>query len=453
MIDSAAYAHSLQNPDEEIRCEVLDALLNKGLAGSLDLFRMALADSSPRVRSLAVTGLGRFGNPAVIDELMTAMGDSDSRVRAEAAYAAAQFREEKTIPSLLNVFSRADAFERVIVVMGIALFPHQEFTDVLLEALADEHDDLRRAARSALENNYEVYRIRNIGEERIRSETVARSYYEEMFRRIFDESDADGVAEVFSCIVSETDAIHRLRMIRALAELSEPGALLVLLQCADDRDEDVRQAVVGILGHYDDSLAHDAVEKALSDPSENVRIEAVFALGRQGGRAVVIQLVRQMQTENSEKVRETVLCKLAKLDYSAAESFLRKDLRSENKETRLRAAVLLAEQNDPLARDILWLSMDDADEWARALAVYGLGRLGDNTALAKLVDALQDSDPDVRVAAAESLGQLGDPMALPALRAALYDVYPEVRDAVADSLDRLESRLLLFSEGFMNPSP
>jgi hypothetical protein len=68
-----------------------------------------------------------------------------------------------------------------------------------------------------------------------------------------------------------------------------------------------------------------------------------------------------------------------------------------------------------------------------------LGRLGDDRAVAALVDRLKnDRSKDVRVAAATALGQIGDPNASVYLeRATVYDKKQDVRDAAASALARM----------------
>lgn len=443
MLNSEPYVHALQNPDEDIRCEALNALLSKGMPSAVELFIRVADDPSPRVREAVVTGLGRFGNPCAVDVLLKALQDPVPKIRAEAAYAVAQFRDERSIPGILAVLRSSEAMDRVVALMGLSFFPHQDFSDILQEALGEEEADVRNAAQAVLERFVDFYHIRplSVMEPPPTPESGKWIAYEEQFQEILDIDPDTGVDRLLGILEREGDVAERVRMVRALACLDDPGILIVLVQCTEDADPDVRRAAVDELGHQDDPLALEAIERMLQDPLEQVRIDALFAYARKKPAGMVNRFQQMLISESSERVRETVLYKLAKHDYAKAEHFLRSDLESANKEISLRAAVLLAEHNDVNARNVLWNSLNDTDEWARALAIYGMGKLGDNTALMRLVEALQDEDSDVRIAAAESLGNLGDPQALAPLRDALYDVYPAVRETVSESLARLESQL------------
>ena len=442
MLNTEPYWRALENADESIRCEALSALLSKGMPVAVELFIQSAQDSSAKVREMAVSGLGRFGNPVAIPALMDALNDTEGRVRAEAAYALCQFREEKTVSGILNVLERATGLDKVVVIMGLLQFPHAEFAPVLQSALASPESDLQNAAQAVLDRHQDFYHLRRMQPSEPQSKSGRQWVaYEKTIQEILDLDPDMGVDSILRMLASEPHAAERVRMVRALACQSDPSSLIPLVQCGEDPDPEVRRAAIDELGHLDDPIAQEMVERALGNSAEQVRVEALFAYARKKPSGLVIRLERMMQIESSERVRETILYKLAKHDFVKARPYLRDDLSSENKEQRLRAAVLLAEHRDVKAKEVLWKALDDPDEWARALAIYGVGKLGDQSLLDRLVEALQDSDPDVRLAAAESLGNLGDSRALEPLRTALYDVYPAVRETVSESLSRLEHHL------------
>jgi len=441
MLNPELYTQALSDPDEDIRCEALNALLAKGMSAAVDLFEKAASDSSARVRATAINALGKLGNPGSMSVLLNAMDDVDGMVRAEAAYASAQYRDARANQLILQVLERATPMEKVIVLMGLASYPHMDFAEALQSALSDPAADIRHAAESVLARHVDFYHVRPLPD---LTETEygleGWTSYERVFQKIMDE-EPDSAGDLFiTALTREYRSEERIRMLKTLVKLNGPGSLIALVHSGDDHDEKVRCVVVEELGRWDDPLAKEVIEKLLDDTSAQVRSEAAFAYARSKVSGMSHRLVRMLQVEKCSQVRETLLYLLAKHDFARAESFLHADLESTEKEIQLRAAVLLAEHRDNTARDILWTYLDDKEDWARALAIHGLGRLGDNDALLHLIDALQDEDPEVRAAAAGSLGRLGDNRALGPLRRALYDVYPAVRETVAESLARLEAR-------------
>ena len=96
--------------------------------------------------------------------------------------------------------------------------------------------------------------------------------------------------------------------------------------------------------------------------------------------------------------------------------------------------VARADRVDELVQSLL----GDSSYKVRTQAAIVLGKLGDQRAVAGLVEALKDESDAVRGAAASSLGKLGDPSCTGALGGLRNDASSFVRDAVAKSLALLE---------------
>jgi HEAT repeat protein len=119
-----------------------------------------------------------------------------------------------------------------------------------------------------------------------------------------------------------------------------------------------------------------------------------------------------------------------------AEPFLREQLGSAPAvETRRLAAATLGEIRALEAVPDLLAVLGDPDDELVASAARALGRIGDTTATAALIDLLQGRRPwFVHVAAASALGGIDDPDAAPALTQALGAEDWELRNAAARSL-------------------
>lgn len=102
----------------------------------------------------------------------------------------------------------------------------------------------------------------------------------------------------------------------------------------------------------------------------------------------------------------------------AALPTLRELLADADVDRRWWAARALAAVGTPAARELLIATLDDPDRDVRACAVYGLGELQAEEAVAGLVGRLADASPLVCRVAADSLARIGAPAA-PALIASL----------------------------------
>ncbi len=108
---------------------------------------------------------------------------------------------------------------------------------------------------------------------------------------------------------------------------------------------------------------------------------------------------------------------------------LKKQLTSDNSETRIQAAQKLGEIKDSRAVEPLIAALKDRR--VQEAAIVALGKIGDARALEPLIAALKDIYSDVRWWAAYALGKIGDARAVESLIAALKDSDSDVGAAEA----------------------
>ncbi|WP_374319454.1 HEAT repeat domain-containing protein [Aquabacterium sp.] len=188
-------------------------------------------------------------------------------------------------------------------------------------------------------------------------------------------------------------------LLHALRELRLPASLGAALRGADDVDDRVRLAAVGLLGWLKDAAALPALERlAASDPVVAVRRAAAGALGlAQGHEAAVLPALLSALQDDAWQVREEAAATLGKLR--------------------------LSDSVEPLVD-----ALSDGYWQVRLIAARALGRLRDRRATGPLVrHALSHDMVNLRKEAAIALGEIGDAEALPALRIAAEDADPEVR--------------------------
>ncbi|KLU58581.1 HEAT repeat protein [Peptococcaceae bacterium CEB3] len=96
--------------------------------------------------------------------------------------------------------------------------------------------------------------------------------------------------------------------------------------------------------------------------------------------------------------------------------------------------------------------LEDRDSLIRAEACAGLGRLGEKSAVFRLIRMLGDPAADVKAGAAEALGRMGSGAAVQALRklARDYRESSRVRVAAQEAVGRIESRHLLGLNNHVN---
>ena len=91
------------------------------------------------------------------------------------------------------------------------------------------------------------------------------------------------VSELKHTLTSSPSREKRIEAARDLGASEEPDAMQILVDALNDRDPQVRAAVVEALGDYVDEITPDTLQPALQDPEPNVRFEAVTLLGLMQG--------------------------------------------------------------------------------------------------------------------------------------------------------------------------
>jgi HEAT repeat protein len=229
-----------------------------------------------------------------------------------------------------------------------------------------------------------------------------------------------------------------------------PGALAPTFEAAlrdvRARSAEARAAAAERLGNTaaerlgnaapdDSTRAGEALRTLLDDPSPEVRIAALDALGRLGdGRA--FEAVLACLDDPHAVVREVALIAASSLGRERALEAVHAALGGPHPELRFQAVAALAELDPDAARAPLTERLGDDDARVRAHAAEALATLGDDPATRRALAArLQDPSPEVRSEAAAALAVFGDVRAIPALRGALQD--PSRAVSAAESLGAL----------------
>ena len=160
----------------------------------------------------------------------------------------------------------------------------------------------------------------------------------------------------------------------------------------------------------------------LDDEDRQVRQTATSALVAATllpkGDAVVQLLVERIQDE-SRDIRERAVEPLRQIGYRAVPLLL-SALDQPPSEAREAMVETLGEIGDPRAVDTLTPLLEDPERDVRQAAAAALGKIGDSRAVAALWNRIDlDRDTDVRKTVIAALGQIGDASAIESLVAAL----------------------------------
>jgi HEAT repeat protein len=147
-----------------------------------------------------------------------------------------------------------------------------------------------------------------------------------------------------------------------LVKLGDKQAVAPLLAKLDDKDEDVRQAVIGALVKLGDKQAVAPLLAKLDDKDEDVRQAVIGALVELGDKQAVAPLLAKLDDQNPAN-RVSVAAALHALGEPKGTAALKLCLTSEDVELRRTAVRAYARQRDDLDQRLLSRDLDAADPW------------------------------------------------------------------------------------------
>ena len=161
---------------------------------------------------------------------------------------------------------------------------------------------------------------------------------------------------------------------------------------------------------------------AESDPSVDVRTQAVRALVNIDVAAAHKILIKLRESESEENLRNTISSLIQRYEESIRNlpvdekqllQSLTADVQSSDCKIRRKAAKDLGKLKHTSAVQILCSALKDEDKLVRTTAAESLGRINNNLSVPLLIEVLEnDSYSHARAAAAKALGTIGDKRAI-----------------------------------------
>ncbi|MEW6059192.1 MAG: HEAT repeat domain-containing protein [Actinomycetota bacterium] len=420
----------LDDPSAASRMAVLDVMGEGAYVGAADVAKRVLeTDLSAVVRAAAVRMVGRRGGQTSPGTIARAFQDPDPNVRMTAV---------EWLPG------------------GTAA----ETTNILLEALSDSDERVRRAAVSRLVSRSEGERslvwhtLRGAGSkergeltaavERMNPGTLTELAFESLHSLDEDERvlavDVLGWGTTQACVEAAIHALQdpssavRRMATGSLARLRDPSAAGALGKALADPDPEVRVGVVRALGVIDDESVLGFLVSALNDPEVRVRQVTSEVLTEWSSPAVAKRLAGVLAVPS---LRDSASDLLLKMGPSAVELLI-DVLRQGHPEVTPTVGSLLQRI---VGLEGFVVQTGNVDPDRRMRAMEAIGAIGGPTAVEPLLARLSDPDERVRIRSAQLLGRLGDVRARePLSTAAASDPVPEAASAAREALASLNGQ-------------
>ncbi|MCS6927400.1 MAG: HEAT repeat domain-containing protein [Candidatus Binatia bacterium] len=341
---------------------------------SIQVLRLGLRLSEPHERNVVAGVLGRLGDPAALWVLDEAVRSKEPMVRRTAA----DILGDLATPGAVCVLRRlyfTDAEGRRLALSGLRRTKDRTALLCYLDAVESGDAALR------------VQGIGGLGELRVPNTLpTLRAYLE-----------------------TEKDPSVALAIARALAAAGDKRGMSYLRAKLGDSKEQVRDAVVGLLGTLDDPRVIPMLRAVFrSDPSIMVRTTAAASLARfkdpQG-----LPLLQQALDDADFRVRLGAAIALSRMDYATAKPLVVKALASQDPLVRTNAFKVIGDAADrSMTRVVAEAVPREPDRYVKAQAVWVLGRIGDRRVLPLLLEQLTEEREEVRHSAAEAIILISD---------------------------------------------
>jgi HEAT repeat protein len=420
-----AVIRALDNADNLICSGAIELVGEMNLRNALGKVAALINNPDREIKMAAASTLARLEGEKSVDAIAPLLEDPDPRIRLHAVKAIGNLSETEILnPKTLSSRSGSQSSAS-----DLGLRVSASRAGLLVPRLRDHDPEVRRTTIDILAK---------VGD---------RNCVEDL-RALEDDPDAGIVEVARQALVSIgeravgpyiNDLMHRDvgARLAALETLIRQGkaAVLPLMALLEHRNPAIRVLVTEILGSIADPRAFESLAQALDDRDRRVRRAAIAAIGKLNTQAAVARLLEALESDDSAFA--DIAARSLVNAGALVSRFIIDLLRAPNPELRARAARILGQIREPLAKGPLVNALKDPDDWVRAAAAHALGDLLDSSAAESLIDCLRDVHPPVRAAAADALGQLRALSAAEPIMPLLRDSQASVRAVAVRALGRI----------------
>jgi ParB family chromosome partitioning protein len=382
-------------------------------------------------------GLAVLGDPRAFGLLLQLSREEDGAARVEVCRALAALDDARAVNRLRSLLFDREASVRDAAYTALAKLFDKAPLSVAEAGLTAAAEDVRRRGLETLIQAVRKTAPKTPGEPGW--ELLARALNDgapgvrgEAFKAALNLKIAGGGPDTLRFALQSNHAdVRREALTEVTAQEKEPWAAALLYEFFNDPDPALRAEAFEFATKKNKELG--VLEAALASRYPDARKLAVGALIKKHSKAAQQVLLRAI----GDTDRDVRLLAIDALVDDDAKGALAEAMRSDRPDIRARAAAALARHGDQSSFDVLKelatapepQQRERVPDWldVTALAVAGLGELGDPRALPVVVPPLDGPHAKLRKAAARALVWVARPDTADALRAAMRHSDPEVK--------------------------
>ena len=430
---------ALNNSSASIRAHAARALGNVRSRLSTPYLLNLLQDGEWQVRAAAAEALGRIADKAALEPLVLKLRDNVSKVQDAAAEAIIRYGRQAAFP-LLNALSRErEKFTQRAILLALGKIGDPKSVPALIGHLRSSYFIVRQAAVTALGR---------FGPGVIDLLPPTLSF------------NCSMISPMVKDAADRTHPELQIRAVKAIGGLEDHCAVNLLKKLVEDSLPDVQEAAMAaleqigcaawgrccaikVLADVGDASLAPRIAPSLGDDSDNVRFEAVRALGKWAGPDAVRLLARAAREDRAGFIRAEAVRVLRTIGagYPEALESALAGLKDKSREVRSQSARLLGIFHDKKSILPLLQAMADPHWSVRESSENALMNFG-RDAVRPLVEALASRVWTTRFRAARLLGEIGDAKAVAPIEALLArrGERKNVREVAAAALGKLKTK-------------
>jgi len=358
------YIKEIGKEDSQCACHIAKILSN---ATNYDPNKLAtyFADknASNKYMSQILLAHKKKLTPKSVEILLSNM-DKDSRTSTLKLIE--QIAHEGIVPVLVPWAHHDDWIIRQAIARILSRFPTPEGEATLIELLSDAHKSIRQAALEGLANSCHASNIGHICH-----------------------------------LIRDNDLAVQNKAIETIIQINAPGTVPYLIEFLQDESEQIRRGAVEVMNALANPESIKDLLGVLRDKDWWVRVRAADALGKIGGR-VVVESVLELIHDEDPFIRRTAIEILNTTKDERSFQALVGALDDEDWWVRERAVDALAQLGDRRAVPVL-IPMLSRDIETSRLVIRALGKIGEHSALAPILDMLYVNDRGIVKEALQAL--------------------------------------------------
>ena len=341
---------------------------------AIQALRLGLRLGDPHERNVIAAVLGRLGDPAALWVLDEAIHSTEPMLRRTAADALGDLATPGAVCVLRRLYE-SDMESKRLALSGLRRTGDKTAVLCYLDAITSTDASLRAQG------------IGGLGETRITTMLPALRKF----------------------LKTEEDPLVGLTIAHSLAAVGDNEGFAHLKAKLTDKQEQIRDAVVGLLGSLDDPAVVPLLQAALqTDPSETVRTTAAASLAHFKD-ATGLPLLEQALGDIDFRIRLGVAIALSRMDYKTAKPLVIKALGSEDPLVRTNALKVVGDNEDASVTPMVLETVGrEHDRYVKSQALWTLGKIGDVKTVPVILELLAEEREEVRHSAAEALVLMSD---------------------------------------------